>query len=37
MKLLIFMTANEQRMRRLLNEQKSHEIYLVLPESKKGV
>ncbi len=35
MKLLIFMTANEQRMRRLLNEQKSHEIYLVLPESKK--
>ena len=35
MKLLIFMTANEQRMQRLLNEQKGNEIYLVLPESKK--
>lgn len=36
MKLLIFMTANEQRMQKLLDEQKDNEIYLVLPESKKG-
>lgn len=35
MKLLIFMTANVQRMQSLLDEKKDNEIYLVLPESKK--